>query len=811
MPLKLSHCCLVGACSIIPPFKLCFNLWMLKLILTGSFQIQVRLFYVLSIAPASKVSARNRSGGTLLSRPVSVGTQKFNSIKELYPLTQPIIKVEALAQTSGRAKYVLDIPDQPGQLHGILIPAQAVAGSTITGIDVTRALTSPGVVAFFSAKDIPGLNSIAVAGVAQSVPEELFCSGTVKHFSQPVGILVAASHSAVYNASTLVNVKTTPPASKPLLTLQDVLTQKRTDRIAHQTSFIPKREGSDVKKVVKGRTYIGEQYHFHMETHTCVVIPTEDGLNVHSGTQWMDHIQGVISQVLKMPSQKINMFVRRLGGGFGAKLSRNGFIAGATALAAVKLDKPVRMWMNYTDNMDMIGKRYPLLVDYEVGVNASGVIQHLTANLYSDFGIGGNEVIDSLLVAQFQNCYVVDTWTFDTYIVRTDNYAQCFTRAPGTLEGLAAIECIMDHIAHSLNVDPLDVRKANLDARNNSRIVKFLDDLKQTDNIEKRKADIKTFNEANRWKKKGLSIVPMTWILEVIANYTTVVSIYHLDGGVAISHGGIEMGQGINTKVIQVCAYKFGIPIDKISVKPSYNVASPNAYPSGGSLTSEAVVYSLIKACDVLLARIKPIRDNNPKASWEELIQLCHNANISLSTNGFYSNSEPGIQQYPIYAVCALELEVDILTGKHEISLVDILEDVGQSMSPLIDIGQLEGAFVMGLGYYSTEEIIFDSNGRLTTNRTWTYKPPGARDIPFDFRVRFSNNTPNPVGVLKSKAIAEPPTCLSISLPLALRLALASARREASSTASSWYPLNGPSTVENTLLNTLNDYTQYTL
>ncbi|XP_030746527.1 xanthine dehydrogenase-like isoform X2 [Sitophilus oryzae] len=777
-------------------------------------QLAINLFYkyVLSIAPTTLLSLKNRSGGTILSRSVSKGTQQIYSNQSLYPLTQPMIKLEALAQTSGQAKYVLDIPDLPNQLHAILVQAKKVPGSTITSIDTQVALAQPGVVAFFSAKDIPGVNSFAVPNCFQNIVEEVFCSGTVKYYSQPVGILVAVDHETATIAANLVKISVTAPKEAPYINIRDVLSRNATSRVNHKTSFIPKGKGTDIKKVIKGETYVGGQYHFHMETQTCLVVPTEDGLNVFASTQWMDQVQGAISQVLNMPSQKISVIVRRLGGGFGAKVSRSALIASAAALAASKLNKPVRIWMNFNDNMDIIGKRFPCLCQYEVGVNSSGNIQYLKADIYSDVGVGGNESIELLIVGQFQNCYIGDYFGYDTYYVTTDNPANCFTRAPGNCEAVTCIESIMDHIAHELKLDPVSVRQANLDSKNNTILLNICKEIDQTDDIQARKSNITLYNQANRWKKKGLSLVPMRWDMDVVVSHMTLVSIYHLDGGVAVTHGGVEMGQGVNTKVAQVCAYKFGIPMEQVSVKPSYNVITPNNFPSGASLTSEGVVFALLKACDVLLDRIKPIKDKNPNASWKELIQLCYAANVNLSSNGFYAPTLPDVHNYPIFGCCALEVEVDILTGNHQVTRVDVIEDVGQSMSPLIDIGQLEGALVMGMGYQSTEELIYDTKtGRLTNDRTWNYKPFGAKDIPIDFRVKFPNNTFNPVGVLKSKAIAEPPLCLTVSLALAIRLAVGNARRDANATASTWYPIDGPSTVENTLLNTLNNYTQYTL
>ncbi|XP_066250858.1 xanthine dehydrogenase/oxidase-like [Euwallacea similis] len=777
-------------------------------------QLAINLFYkgVLRIAPSSKLTNRNKSGGTLLTRPVSNGTQQIYPKQQLYPLTQPIPKLEALAQTSGQAQYILDLPELPGQLHGCLVKAGAMAGSTIVTIDATAALQRPDVMAFFTAKDIPGINNLRVRNISLfTVDEKLFCEDTVEYFYQPVGIIIANTHDAAIAAAALVKVKTTPPVKKPFLTIRDVLKAGATDRIKLQSKNGSNQKGSDVQKTIKGQCYINSQYHFHMETQSCVVIPTEDGLNVFAGTQWMDATQGAIAQTLNIPSQQINIFVRRLGGAFGAKISRNLFVTSSVALAAYKLRKPVSMWMSFNDNMDIIGKRYYLYADYEVDVNSVGLIQYLKVDLYSDFGIGGNDPIDHLLVHQFPNGYIKDYFTFNTYTVKTDNCAHCYTRAPGSFEGLATIENIMDHIAYSLNKDPLAVRRANLNTSEYPQLKDILDDVEKNDEITKRKADIATYNKANRWKKRGLSVVPMQFKLDFRGNFTTLVSIYHLDGGVAISHAGIEMGQGINTKVAQACAYKLGIPLEKISIKPNYNVASPNSGITGGSITSESVVGSVLSACDILLDRIKPIRDKNPTLSWEDLIQECYNQNICLSSSGFFWPQFPGIGSYSVYGACALEVEIDILTGKHEILRVDIVEDVGQSMSPLIDIGQLEGAFIMGLGAHSSEELILDASGKLTNDRTWTYKIPGAKDIPQIFNVRFVNNSLNPLGTLNSKAIAEPPCGLSVAFPLAVRNALASARQEASQTAFPWYPIDGPSSTENILMNAFNNYSQYTL
>ncbi|XP_018569701.1 xanthine dehydrogenase/oxidase-like [Anoplophora glabripennis] len=775
--------------------------------------LAISLFYkyVLHIAPGGVVASRNKSGGTLLQRPLSSGIQEFGTNKDKFPLGEPLAKVEALAQTSGQAQYIADIPDLPNQLFAAFVTAKAAPNSQIATINTTKALKMKGVVAFLGKDDIPGQNTFTPKTKDFQIQEELFCSGKVQYYDQPIGIIVAKDQDVAVEAAELVEVTYSPPKRKPYLTIKDVLNAKDKSKIHHQITVIPKDKGTDVKHVVKGNVFLGLQYHFHMEVQCCNVVPTEDGLDLYPSSQWMDAAQLACSAVLNIPMNRINLRIRRLGGAFGAKITRNSMLCAAAALAALKLRKPVKMWLPLEKNMTIIGKRYPFYANYEVGVNDKGVIQYLEADLYSDVGVGGNEPIIDHLLKGYQNGYDISRWYFSIYTVSTDTPANCFTRAPGTLEGVCCIDSIMEHIAYSINLDAADVKEANIDKNKYPKIMKYWKDIQTWGDIANRKKNIRTFNETNRWKKKGMSLVPMVWTLIINFNYTVSVSIFHGDGSVVVCHAGIEIGQGINTKVIQVCAYKLGIPISKVSVQPSYNVISPNSSCTGASVTNEGICYALLKACDVLLDRINPIRKKMGNPSWKDLIEECFNSNIQLSASGFYSEYEPGVQEYPIYGVCATEVEVDILTGQHQILRVDIIEDVGDSMSPLIDMGQAEGAFVMGIGYYTTEEIIFNDEGKILTNRTWNYRPPGAKDIPINFRIKFPEKNPNPVGVLKSKAIGEPPMCLSCSVPLAIRNALASARKEAAPDKPKWYPIDGTSTIENTLLNSLNNYKQYVL
>ncbi|CAG9836996.1 unnamed protein product [Diabrotica balteata] len=778
--------------------------------------LAISLFYkfVLKTSPPNLVGARYKSGGTILTRPLSTGTQQYGTDNKEWPLTQPIPKVESLAQTSGQLKYIMDMPDIPHECIASFVTAKCVAGSKIINIDTSQALKVEGVVAFIDKGDIPGRNTWTPIdpSMGWSVEEELFCSGTVQYYNQPVGLIIAKTTHAALTAANLVQIKYTPPLNKYYLDVREVVADNVTSRITHVDTVLPRSKGKDVKHTIKGEFFLDRQYHFHMEVHSCKVVPLDDGgIDIFSSTQWMDANQIGASTVLNMPTNKINVKVTRLGGGFGGKLLRNSMISAAAAVAAVKLQVPIKLVLTFEQNMDIIGKRFPSYMKYNVGVNDNGVIQYLEADAYCDLGVGGNEPFYQLFTTSFENIYNMDSWEFSTYNVKTDNAANCYTRAPGTVEATAEIENIMEHIAFTLNISSDAVKQANTSTTSSPKMPGYWTDLNSWANIDQRKADIEKFNAANRWTKRGLSTVPMRWVLDVNLSFSILVSIFHRDGGVAVSHGGVEMGQGINTKVIQVVAYKFGIDMDKISIKPCYSFVTPNNACTGGSLTSEAICYAVIVACDKLLAKMKPVRDKMNNPSWVDLINACYAASVQLCDTGFYYGQAPNIEPYPIFGICATEVEVDILTGQHQILQVDIIEDLGQSMSPLIDIGQIEGAFVMGIGYYTTEELIYGKDGKLYTNRTWTYKPPGAKDIPINFRVKFTENSLNPVGVLKSKAVAEPPICLSVSLAFAIRNALYSARKEADPNHIEFLTMNGPTTVEKTFLYSKNNYQQYVL
>ncbi|KAM3955308.1 aldehyde oxidase 2 [Aphomia sociella] len=750
--------------------------------------LALTLYYkaILSTCPNGKINPKYRSGGEAIKRNTSQGTEVFDTDKSVWPLNQPIPKLEAMAQCGGEATFSNDHPTETDEVFGAFVTADVNPGSIIKSFDATEALKIPGVLAFYSAKDIPGKNTFTppICSPIISEDEEILCDKTVKFYGQPAGILVANREKIANKAALLVKVNyESISKNKPILTVEDVLNSPEKDqRTTNNSTVEPTDTGNDVKCVIYGELKLESQYHYTIEPQTCVAKPTEDGMEVYSSTQWLDLVNVGIAQSLNVKTNSVNVIVRRIGGAYGAKVSRASQIACAAALVSYLQGKTCRFVL-------------PIEMNVKAGVNKEGVVQYLKNTFYQANGCSANETIGSTTLNHFRNCYNSRRWYISANSVATDTPSNTWCRAPASTEGIAMIEYIMERIAYNIGKDPLEVRLLNM-AEDKNPVPELIEQLKKDANYSERLEEIKKFNDNNRWRKRAMKLIPMTYELFYIAPFNSLISIYHADGSVMITHGATEMGQGINTKIAQVCAYMLKIPLEKISVKPSATFTSPNCAPTGASIGSECVAYATMKACEIILERLEPIKQKLGKYTWEELVREAFNSSVDLQSSYLYT-AESGVEPYDIYGVVALEVEVDILTGNHDILRVDLLEDTGRSLSPQVDVGQIEGAFVMGLGYWTSEKIVTDSNtGRILTDRTWTYKPPGIKDIPADFRVYFRRNAKNQFGVLQSKATGEPAFCLAVVIVHALREAVRAARLEAGY-EDQWVDIDTPCTVEN--------------
>ncbi|XP_067931825.1 uncharacterized protein [Watersipora subatra] len=779
------------------------------------------LFYkaVLSIG-GSQCSPEVMSGGELLVRPdTSTGHQDFPTDPSQYPMTQPVPKLDARKQTSGEAQYAGDIPHMAGQLHAAFAKT-TVASATIDSIDVSDALKMPGVVTVLTSKDIPGVNRI--------LAEEIFlCENEAFYYGQPVAIVVAETEAEAMAARDKVKVQYSGQKT-PILSIDQAI-KAGSFHPDPSDNVLNKGNAKDVLKscdvVVTGAVETGEQYPMYTEPQVCLTDPQEGFYILHAATQIMGDMQGSVAALLGINKNEVEVRVRRLGGGFGGKLIRSFFCGNASALAAHYTQRPVRMHLTLEDNMEILGRRYPMKFEYQVGVNKKDMkMQAIVGNVYENTGFYNNGATGSTCFLWIDNAYYVPNWYVTARECKTNQPNHSSVRAPGMLSMLHFAEQIVDEVALQLGVTPEEVKEANLyqDGQTsplNATVSpcysnELWSSMKDSSEFTKRAADIATFNSANKWRKKALSLTPLKYCFAFWPGtyYLVHVSVMYGDGTVVIIHGGVEMGQGINTKAIQVAAHTLGVPLDKIKVHPTSTSYNVNCAASGGSVTSDANCLAVKNACDALVTRMAPYKKEG--MTWMDVVAKCQEDEVDLHSKFHVtekiasSHSKDPNHTYDIFGAACAEVELDVLTGNFLLHRMDVLYDCGLSYSPEIDIGQVEGAIVMALGLFFHEEIKYSpETGQLLTNNTWTYHVPLNRDIPVDLRVSLLRNRPNTVFPLRSKVVAEPPMMLAESAMTSLRKCISEVRKEQGLSAS--FTADAPLTVEKTHVATALDPTKF--
>eukprot|EP01125_Pyxidicula_operculata_P021742 TRINITY_DN8602_c0_g1_i1.p1 TRINITY_DN8602_c0_g1~~TRINITY_DN8602_c0_g1_i1.p1 ORF type:complete len:1453 (+),score=397.51 TRINITY_DN8602_c0_g1_i1:448-4359(+) len=783
----------------------------------GQTQYRINLalsfFYKFFLSLLPSLPSNLQSAITPFVRGVSSGQQAYQTNPSTYPVSEPVHKLSGKLQTSGEALFSDDIPVPSNTVYGAFVMSDQ-ANADIQSVDISKALNIPGVVGWVSASDVPGNNIIP----ATSIP--LFAQGSVSYDGQAIGFLLAKDQATAYKAVHAVTVNYAN-ARTPIISIQDAI--KNNSFFPNQVP--PVQLGNidnglkESDHIIKNTVNIGSQYHFHMETQTCTTIPQEDNqFKLYSATQDTTTAQQTISSILNIPQNKINIEVKRCGGGYGGKLSNSLVISGATAVAANKYNVPVRAVMELETNMRMLGKRPEYYVEYTVGFSNSGILKALEVKIYCNGGITGNETMATLMVLlnTLDSSYSVPNFYASGVVCKTNTPANTSVRGPGWIPGIFIIEHIMENVAIYLN-QPADViKRQNFFTKgqvtpNGTRLVNWnldniWDQLKTSSNYDQRYQEIQQYNAQNKWTKRGISIVPCRfgafWATDM---QSTLISIYG-DGSVVVSHSGVEIGQGINVKVAQTVAYGLGIPMSLITVTHRDTILSPNISATGGSVTSELCCKSALQACDVLNQRLSPLKNTLGKdITWQQLIAKAVAAGLDLQAKGQVFPG-PGpyspLFQYQSYSACVQEIFLDVLTGEHQLIRTDILFDAGTSLNPLVDIGQIEGAFVMGLGLMLTEQITYDDKGALNNRNTWEYKPPTGQDIPLDFRVTLLKDTPNPLGFMGAKITGEPPLALSCSTLFAIQQAVKSSRSDRQKPIND-VSIDAPGTVERCQLSAL--------
>ncbi|XP_066603767.1 xanthine dehydrogenase [Prorops nasuta] len=724
-----------------------------------------------------------------------------------------IVHASAYKQATGEAIYCDDMPKMSGELYLALV-LSTKAHAKILKIDPSKALAEEGVVAFFSAKDVPDERRW-VGPILHD--EEFFVSETVTSCGQNIGAIVAVDQATAQRAARMVIVEYED--KQPIIVSAE-------DAIKHNSFFngYPKciRNG-DVEKafsesdhILEGECKMGGQEHFYLETHASYAIPKEDEIELFCSTQHPTEVQKLVSFALNIHINKINVRVKRLGGGFGGKESRGLLVALPVALAAQKLRVPVRCMLDRDEDMMATGTRHPFTYTYKVGFNKDGKVRAIRICIYNNAGYSfdlSNSVLERAMF-HFENAYKFPVCEVLGWACKTNLPSNTAFRGFGGPQGMFAGETIMRHVADFLGLDVVKLSEMHLykegDLTHYNQVLthctlkRCWEECIESSDYEKRAAAVRKFNEANRYRKRGLAIIPTKFGIAFTALFLNqagaLVHVY-TDGSVLLSHGGVEMGQGLHTKMIQVASRMLRVSPDKIHIVETATDKVPNTSATAASAGSDLNGMAVIDACSKIMERLQPIIDANPEGKWEDWIRIAYFDRVSLSATGFYRTPNIGYSfetnsgnpfNYFTYGVACSEVEVDCLTGDHQILRTDIVMDLGESLNPAIDIGQVEGGFIQGVGLFTLEELIYSPTGILFSRGPGAYKIPGFTDIPQEFNVSLLKGAPNPRAVYSSKAVGEPPLFLATSAFFAIREAVKDARKDMN--ISGYFRFDAPAT-----------------
>jgi xanthine dehydrogenase large subunit len=691
----------------------------------------------------------------------------------------------AVAHATGAALYTDDLLNRfPGILHAwpVLSPH---AHALIIGLDLEGALQVPGVVTTLTASDV------------QQEPTEPLLPHEVTYHSQPVAWVLADTLEAARLGANRVSVQYKPMPH--VLTIQDAIRQES----FHSGPFRIRRgeaaiEIANSPHQLSGELEMGGQEHFYLETQ-CAIARMDDagGILVHSSTQHPSETQEVVAHVLGIPRHLVTVECLRMGGAFGGKEVQANAWAAVAALGTWKTGRPVRVRLPRVLDMALTGKRHPFYVRFHVGFDTEGRLRGLEISLYSDGGWSLDLSDPVLWRALFHcdNAYLIPALDAAGWVCKTNKTSQTAFRGFGGPQGMVAIEDILDRIARHLGLAPHVVRERNFyregDAthygqpvKDASRLSRIWNELKQSSDYEARLQEVAQFNATHKYVKRGLAITPVKFGISFTAtffNQAGALVLIYRDGSVQVNHGGTEMGQGLHTKIRRIAAESLGVPLDSIRVMPTSTAKVPNTSATAASAGTDLNGAAVLDACQQIKARLAPIAQAG-NLSFAEVVEAAYRQRIQLFAHGYYRTPEIHFDpktatgkpfHYFAYGAAVSEVEIDGFTGENRTLRVDILQDTGDSVSILVDRGQIEGGFVQGLGWLTLEELIWDDKGKLATTGASTYKLPSWPEMPPLFNVAFLQRATEPGVIFGSKAVGEPPLMLAISVREAIRAAVA--------------------------------------
>lgn len=719
--------------------------------------------------------------------------------------------IDSIGHVTGTSLYLDDIPVRQGTLYAAVLDSTE-AHAKITHLDINKAKQLQGVIDVYTANDIPGENQIG--GI---IPDEpLFADGEVHYRGQPVALIIAESNQIARDALKEIEISYHP---------LEVITNPR-DAAEKGLLLLPpkqfamgdtKKQWEKCKYVFSGTTEQGGQEHLYLETQGAYAYPAETGnFMVHSSTQSPTAVQRAIAGVLGIPMHRIQVDVVRLGGGFGGKEDQATPWAAMATLAAQKLNKPVKLVLSRPEDMRMTGKRHPYSSDFKIGLSEDLKIMAYEVTYFQNGGAANDlsPAISERTLFHTTNSYFIPNVQATLYSCKTNLPPNTAFRGFGGPQGMFVIETAIAKAAMELGIEASVIQKKNLLKENDVfyygqtatgvNTIKSWNTLLREFKIEKKQKEIASFNKKNSLFKKGIAFMPITFGISFtntsMNQARALVHIYQ-DGSVGISTAAIEMGQGVNTKMVQVASRTFGISPEKIKIESTNTSRVANTSPTAASTGADLNGKALLIACNSLMRRLKAtaakkfnassknISINNeivylsgkPIMKWEELITDAFLKRISLTENGHYAT--PGIFfdnkkekghpfAYHVYGTAAIIAKVDVLRGEYQLEEVDVIHDFGKSMNPIIDTGQLEGGIIQGIGYTTLEEVAYDDNGKLLSNSLSTYKIPDLFSIPKVLKIKALKTAGHPLAVLKSKAVGEPPLMYGLGAYFAIQNAI---------------------------------------
>ncbi|NWY50174.1 AOXB oxidase, partial [Chionis minor] len=726
------------------------------------------------------------------------------------PVGRPIMHQSGIKHATGEAVYIDDIRPADGELS-LAVVTSIKAHAKIISIDTSEALQVPGVVDVVTAKDVPGENGKDEQAYAD---DKVICVGQI--------ICAVVAESVTQAKCGAEKVKIVYEDLEPILTIEDAVKHKSyiTEERKIEKGDIEKGFKSADEIIEGSELHMGGQEHFYLETNSVLVIPrVEDKeMDVYVSTQHATDVQELVASALNLQSNKIMCHVKRVGGAFGGKITKPSLFAVIAAVAANKTGRPVRFVLERNMDMLITGGRHPFLGKYKVGFMNDSRIIAADFQCYINGGCtkDESELVIEYILLKVDNAYSIPNLRVRGHACKTNLPSNTAFRGFGFPQAGLFVETCIVAVATQTGLPHEKVREINMykgvnltsfneefDAEN---LWKCWEECLDKSDYYSRKAMVEEFNMKNYWKKKGIAIIPMKFSVGFNATYFhqagALVHIY-IDGSVLVTHGGIELGQGIHTKMLQIASRELKIPLSYIHFRETSTTSVPNGKYTAGSVGTEINARAVQDACQILWKRLDPIRRDNPNDRWEDWISEAHKQSICLSATGYFKGYATNMNwdtkkghafPYFLFGVACSEVEIDCLTGAHKNIRTDIVMDACFSINPAIDIGQIEGAFIQGVGLYTLEEIYFSPEGEQLTLGPDTYKIPAICDIPEQFRVYLLPNSRNSIAIYSSKGIGEAGFFLGSSVFFAIRDAVAAARKERGLPLD--FTLNSPLTIE---------------